>query len=526
MKTLYWILFVLLILAAWGVFVMKNNMAANEVYTYVITETDPATSLDPLDADTTTNLPVARMIYATPLEIDNKGFLTSKVLQDFKYDQASNTINWTARAGLKYSDGSDITPEDIAFSVARMAYTRPSFPVLEDIEGVSTWVKEPHPLKSYPAGIKVDGSKITIHFAKKQEHPLFRFCLEIFSIIPKKCVNLETNKLSCADIPASGYYVSKSKTPNTWEFEKRDSEKIHGDLAPKFIRFEYWAPEATAGKISSINNQTILSGNELKHSLDEMGLIKNHSEVVFTPAARIAVMLVNPEVEPFNDEKCRQVFAHVFRNTFAKFVKGTRPVESSVFTALLPGYLESSQLDIDDYGKLTPEEIRSCKEKIKNHPLKWTAGTAGKNTLFANLMARVFEELEIPKQEPIPNESIKNISDSFSSGQVSIIMSNTGFWAFDPASDVQMLLTPNMHKALQFVARDEELQGLIRNLKADGGIQPEAFKKLNRYLHTQGLFNVFTHVRRFYAAKDKSLIMDAPVSITSPAPWQVFRLER
>ena len=71
---------------------------------YVITETDKYTSLDPLDADLTHNLPVARMIYATPLEIDASDSMTSLVLESFSYDRGSQTITWVVKKGLKFSD--------------------------------------------------------------------------------------------------------------------------------------------------------------------------------------------------------------------------------------------------------------------------------------------------------------------------------------------------------------------------------------------------------------------------------------
>ena len=107
---------------------------------YIITETDQPTSLDPLDADQTQNLPVARMIYATPLEIDASDAISSLVLEKFSYDKLTKTIHWKVKKDLKYSDGESMTVEDVAFSVLRMTYARPKFPVIDSIEGVSEWV--------------------------------------------------------------------------------------------------------------------------------------------------------------------------------------------------------------------------------------------------------------------------------------------------------------------------------------------------------------------------------------------------
>ena len=150
---------------------------------YIITETDKHTSLDPLDADLTHNLPVARMIYATPLEIDASDSITSLVLESFNYDRTSKTITWVVKKGLKFSDGTSMTADDVAFSVTRMLHARPKFPVIENIDGVSEWLKGSAPLSAEPSGIKIDGQKITIKLTKDSPHPLFRFCLR-FTMLP------------------------------------------------------------------------------------------------------------------------------------------------------------------------------------------------------------------------------------------------------------------------------------------------------------------------------------------------------
>lgn len=163
---------------------MADNLeAAEQIYHYVITETSTATSLDPLDADNTPNLPVARMIYATPLETTEQSQLTSTVLESFKYDRPSKTILWVVKENLKFDDGTPLTTDDVAFAVARMAYSRPKFPVIEHISGLEVWSKSKQALTSLPPGITIKDRQIQIKLDQDVEHPLFRFCLELFSII-------------------------------------------------------------------------------------------------------------------------------------------------------------------------------------------------------------------------------------------------------------------------------------------------------------------------------------------------------
>ncbi len=175
-------------------------------YRYVLTNVEEPHSFDPLDADHTNNISTARMIYLTPLEVSDNDKLSSHILASFQYDEAANDATWIVKDGLLYSDNSPVTTEDVAFAVARMAYTRPGFPVIKYIKGLQEWIKSENPLQSYPEGIKVDGNKIEIEFNQAMSEPFYRFCLEIFSIIPKRCVDLKTNKIICDKIPTNGQY--------------------------------------------------------------------------------------------------------------------------------------------------------------------------------------------------------------------------------------------------------------------------------------------------------------------------------
>lgn len=199
--------FTLITLALAG-FMAPETMAGvtEREYRYIITETAGPNSFDPLDGDNTINLPVIRMIYATPLETGNNNQLSSRILESFKYEASKREIEWKVKSGLKYEDGTSIDAEDVAFAVARMAYTRPKFPILESIKGLNEWLQTNSPLKTLPKGITVSGSVVKIQFATEVDHPLFRFCLELFSVIPRKCVDIATNKITCKNIPESGPY--------------------------------------------------------------------------------------------------------------------------------------------------------------------------------------------------------------------------------------------------------------------------------------------------------------------------------
>lgn len=501
-----------------GLFMLEQNATASNtpVYRYVITETAGPNSLDPLDADSTSNLPVARMIYATPLETSESNQLTSRVLESFRYDANAKQIEWVVKLGLKYEDGTALTPEDVAFTVARMAFTRPLFPVIDSVEGVSDWSKSKEALKTLPTGIRVAGNKITIQLKRDVDHPLFRFCLELFSIIPRKCVDPITNKITCAKIPESGPYKIVSQTSSSILFTKRSTE--FSKTAPTQIQFEYVSAADLPKHISQIDDRTVVAGNESFFTPATLKDIESKLAVRYTPAARFSVIQINQNVPPFQDKKCRQVFAQTFRTAYHDLAKDA-PIEGSVFTKVLPGYLPLKELESST--PLSPKEITDCKDKLKKTNIPWGYAETEKDMIFFEVLKLTFNKLGIKTTTPITAPTRKEFSDLFADGKVAFYNAGSGFWALDPGGDMKMLFTPNLHKPLRHVSEDIKLQNFIGRLEQD----KSTFSEVNRYLYEEARFNVYTHLRRFFAAKDKALTGEVPFAITSPAPWQVFRAQ-
>lgn len=500
---------------AWG---EKVNNSDETILNFVITESAGPNSLDPLDADNVNNHPVARMIYATPLEISDENQLVSSVLSKFDYDINTKTVTWEVRKDVTYDNGKIIPASDVAFAVARMAYSRPRFPVVEKIDGLSEWIKEKNPLLTLPRGIKVLDNKITIKFSSALPHPLFRFCLELFSIIPKDCVDLEKNTLSCKTPPTSGYYRIIEKTEKEILFQKRSELKINGRLVPKKMRFKYVPPDALTESSGLLDGKTIFSGKESMFSENVLQSLEKKYSTKFSPASYFSVLLLNPNVAPFTSKACRLYFANKFRETYKELSGKSQVLESSVFTKILPGYLSSQELSSGQ--EISQRELKDCEDKLKTNKISWGYAKGEKKTLFLDAVKATIRKLTTKNVDPVVVDTRKDIDESFVSGKIALFGGSTGFWALDPAGDMKMLLTPNLHKALKFVSVDEKVQMLISELNS-----AESFKALNRYLYENALFNVYTHQRHFYASSNSKLLSDVPIAITSPAPWQVFRVK-
>lgn len=509
---------VLLLILIVGVVLMGTWKNQNhKIYHYIITETGKYSSLDPLDGDQTQNLPVQRMVYATPVEVDHSGQLTSSVLSHFSYDQEKNKVKWILKDGVKYSDGTLITAEDVAFAVARMALKRPKFPVIEYIDGLQEWIKRENALESFPTGIKVTGNQIEIQFSQTVKHPLFRFSLEIFSVIPKKMVDLKINTVT-QKIPSSGHYEIVKEDDKNISFKLRENSLISG-YAPAQIEFSYKLPKEVFNEGFKLNPHSVIQGNEIKLSLNEHSKLTHQFKTMFMPAARIALNLLNPQVGVFKDKNCRLVFAESYRKAFSEITKGDFKIESSIFTEVITGYKTSMALQESVYSKLSQTEIENCIQKIKQNPPKWAQTEDASDEFFRTVAKKTLESLGVKDPQFLKLKDRKEEVEAFINGDISIMGASTGFWALDPSGDVQMLLTPNMHKLLRFVSNDDQLQSLIKKMNND----PETFKSLNQYIFNEAKMNIFAHVRRFYSSDDINNMSELPLSITSPAPWQVFK---
>lgn len=499
---------------------MQNDSFAKEIHRYIITEANAPTSFDPLDADSTENLPAARMIYLTPLEISPNDELTSTILELFKYDEKTRTITWTIRKDLKFSDGIEITPNDVAFSVARMAYTRPLFPVIQFIDGLEPWRKQTAALTTLPNGIRVNGQQIQIQLTKNVTHPLFRFCLELFSIIPKSSVDLKTNKLISKRPPTSGYYVLSKQEGNDWLFSKRDIfSAIHGKKVPDQILFQFRPSTEVVELSKKIDSKTVIATNEGLFSPDELNSIREAAEVRAAPSSRFGVLLLNPQTPPFDQKECRQFFAATFRKVLAEENFPQFQIESSVFTKILPGYLKPSELAKDH-----PTPSKTCLERLRAVKSEWASVKGLPNFVFETAMRKTISALEMTGVKFREVDSKAQMTDIFNQNKVIAIPAATGFWPLDPAGDLKMLFTPNLHKILAFVSNDSHLQELIEKIHSTNEPEKrtEYFEAVNRYLYDEALFNVYVHFRRFFITNKKNSLKNIPLAITSSAPWQVF----
>ncbi|NJL25054.1 MAG: hypothetical protein HC902_07685 [Calothrix sp. SM1_5_4] len=260
-----------------------------------------------------------------------------------------------------------MTAEDVATSIARMAYVRPQFPVLESIEGLEEWARKPQALLSFPSGITVDDDQVTLRLTRPEPRPLFRFTLEPFAVIPRKCIDLKANKLNCKRPPESGPYrlISGAEAAAELIFERRaDNENI-----PERMHFTF--PKA-ADIFSTLqadeNGSTVVFANDLDFSSDALETLRQ--KYAFLPVAKSwhGRFLLNTDVAPFDDTECRRIFADTFREHFSRAHTPAHSLETSIFTQLTPGYQSASEIKRQPVSS----DVRArCLDQFKGKSVRW-----------------------------------------------------------------------------------------------------------------------------------------------------------
>jgi ABC-type transport system substrate-binding protein len=489
--------------------------------TYTITESPIYSSLDPLDADQTQNLAVMRMLYATPVELDSTDQLKSAILESFTYNPQTFEMKWKLRKNLKYSDGTPIRIQDLKIAVLRMAKATPKFPVLEKIKGLDQWLRTKEPLTSAPVGVHSSQNELKIQFSGPVEQPLVRFSLELFSILPGRCIDLKTGKIICSHVPSSGPYVIAEASQNQILFKKRPFNSADFDKIPDSLTFRYTRPTAFAADFLQTDLQTVVAGSSAHYDPAAYLKIQKTGKTLKLPTARFMGLLINPNVAPLGRPECRLKIAEKVRAILGSNNEGAILVEGSIFTQLLPGFISYPQLK----NEFTPSATHSadaaastCKE-LEGAEISWGYTPDYKHTFYNEALRQALKELKVKATEVVHSDNTK-ADEGFITGGEAFRFNSSGFWAFDPAGDVQMLFTPGLHDTFSFVSDDKELQSLIQVAKSSK--EAKDFEKVNRYLFSKALYSVVTHSHRFYWSPNPDLLKSAQFGTTAPAPWQVF----
>ncbi len=164
-----------------------------------------------------------------------------------------------------------------------------------------------------PSGITSNETEIKVKLVRHNPNALFRFCLELFSIIPSKCIDLRSGKLLCSQPPSSGYYELETKNDKNYNFKLRSSKYSHAEkIQYKTILFQFKNISEVCNE--KINENTIIAGIDLGFSSSKCPQFFKQEQIHWLQASRFGAVLFNPNITPFNEAKNRRFFLNRVRD--------------------------------------------------------------------------------------------------------------------------------------------------------------------------------------------------------------------
>lgn len=489
--------------------------------TFVVANANPLYSLDPLDGLNLRNSRALQLLYTSPISMSKKGSYTSDILSHFSHDDSLHKTTLVLKKDARFHNGQKISPEDIALTIKRNILRHTRLPASSQIIGIAQWLKHKNPLKHHLAGILVDNSlrQIEILYRSKQKSALEKLSYTSFGVIPKSCVNLDTNKINCKTPPSSGkYYLSKAITKSGkalyhqtfYKFEKAATSKS----LPDTIWLAYLSPSRIINYKDAYHDQVVIVANEIDiPKLQQQTLFKYlrpHRSV----KNMYSFVLLNPKSQSFKEKRVRQYFMKIFRQVLKE--DGISP-EGSQMPPLVLGYLPLSSLE-RGIKAFSAKETFAIKQHLIKHPPVWMRANQYIVDPFSTVFNKTLKKLGIVAASESTQIYDGNYLKYWDQGLIAARPGHSTLGSIDPSADIKTIFTPGAHDFLNWLTNDPKLVALTNQLH-DKDL--ETHLRLNRYLFEESKFAVTSNFSRIFLlsnAQNKTL----PFRLREPEPWMFY----
>ena len=498
----------------------KKLMGENHP-TYIVTNsTGYLYSFDPIEGLNLRNSRILRMIHTRLIEPNDEGRYSSRVLKSFAYNSEYKTLVLDVGAS-SFNDGTPITIEDILMTIKRVAFLRPDYPVVSKIAGLKKWLQAKTPLASEPQGIFRDGNKIKIKFTEDVRSPLDKFC-GLFGIIPASSVDINTGKLNVKIPLNAGLY-------NLSEPKLNDGTKLNGNCyfrltrhvedksLPDVIWIVFMPFANVKNYLPYYHDKVVVCANEIDIERSDYDLITRKMKEFKAPKIMYSFIALDPRTNTFRNIRVRQYFAKVFRETMNEL--GLNP-EGSICPDEMLGYVPLERLNslIPAFSKKEESDIIDF---LRIHPPVWLAKPNLSYRAFSKIYEAVCDKLKLPK---IPSNISNNLEfqNQWTRAEIPLRIGYSTAGPADPTGDLKMVMTPGLHKILDYITSDSELQSYVQNIQY---YDEHSHKLFNEFLFKDSRLAIISNYSRVYFSTRDSLIL-APYRKHDPYVWEFFKSKK
>ena len=487
---------------------LKILLNINEPTVFVTDITGPINSFDPMDAVQIVNMRPMLSLYARAVEFSDTGSYHSSILRHFSYDSLSSSIIFELKRGLFFADGSEITVHDLAFMVARVSLRMHKTIPYQYIAGLDHWLKRPAPLRTLPSGIQIDEvhNQVIIKFTQNITNPFYRFTMALNSIIPKKCVDLVSNKLTCEVPPFSGDYALSLNQPPFYELSRRPAASEKN--IPAVIRLVILKISTLFPYLHLIKAQHVIISSSPHMQPHEEQKLKSHFRTVSNTETDSFGLLMNTASITFKDERMRQFFAGEFRKTVLE--QGYQ-ASGSVFPTIYPGFMPLSRLE--SAAPFSEHEKSRFIKLLREHPPITTACDYSP-VFFSRHLDLTLKRLAIPtRTKPCPAD--KNKQNWLDAG-ATLSFGAIKLECLNPPMAIKMLFTSAKNIRWRQIYGDKKLESLLEAITYDQNAQPNlgSLHGINSHIFNSAKFATVLN-----AGTDQFIIKKSPLNF----PGQFLR---
>lgn len=262
-------------------------------------------SYDPYQSDSFASMPVAKNIYAPLVSTFLDGKPQGMIAESWEMSQDGKVWRFKIRKGLKFQDGTPITPEIVLKNFRRILWlTKASGLALNRaMPEVAKWEDYSLPLKSLSA----DGDNIVFRFAAPPENLFEDLEKPLFGIANPVCFDQAGKWLNEKCLYESGQYKIEKRLPGALILQNRHVFP-EVENAPDTIEYiantfssKPWLEWALENKVDMMLNSSLGLG---RLELDR--ITKAGYKVLNEPPLRMHYLRLNHTRPPFNDKALRQ----------------------------------------------------------------------------------------------------------------------------------------------------------------------------------------------------------------------------
>lgn len=282
--------------------------------TVIIGITAPSGKFAPISTGDLYDQFVCELVFDPLISNDASGNPIPNVAKEWKVSEDAKTYTFTLKKGIKFSDGQELTADDVAFTIKAVSdpnYDGAISTNVANIVGYDEYNKDKANKVKDVTGIKVI-DKYTIEFDIKKPRATTIYDLGGIGIMPKHVYNFEKGNFQAVkdkfQMPlGSGAYVFKRIVPSQEIDFERNPNYFKGE--PKIKNIIY--------KVTNANTsvQELTSGNvdiDIINKPENLNLVKNAGffNIQSYPSNSYGYIGLNLRDPKFSDKKVRQALTY------------------------------------------------------------------------------------------------------------------------------------------------------------------------------------------------------------------------